>query len=64
MWAKSILLGFSVFLASPVFAAERWSHDDTGISIDRASGDLSLVEEQDKSGGAKADNILQFGTAN
>lgn len=64
MWAKSVLLALATFVASPIHAADRWVHAGTGISIDRASGDLSLVQEQDRSGGANADNILQFGSGN
>jgi hypothetical protein len=49
-------------LAQPASAqGDRWMHGESGISFPRSIGAMSLSREQDASGGANMDVILQYG---
>ncbi|HZF95349.1 MAG TPA: hypothetical protein VEZ20_10825 [Allosphingosinicella sp.] len=51
-------------IAAPAQAqGERWQHEESGISVPRSIGDMSLSQERDGSGGQKYDMVLQYGTS-
>jgi len=45
----------------PAAAQELWSHQQSGISLPRTIGDMTLREERDISGGGNFDVALQYG---
>jgi hypothetical protein len=50
--------------AAPAQAqGERWQHEESGISLPRSIGDMSLSQERDGSDGRKYDVVLQYGTS-
>lgn len=57
-----VALAFAAMaLSRPAQAEELWRHEQSGISIPRTIGDMSLGSERDLSGGASADVMLQYG---